>query len=112
METLKLLNRLATAFNDYFAKLLKTQEDLMIEMREFFQRTDNPHQVNKVQVGLGDLPNATTSSRTENTVEKLLTAKGMYDHCQSSDHDSRYYTKQQVNQSLQNLEQMVQNGDQ
>lgn len=51
---------------------------------------NNPHQVTKAQVGLSNIPNAITNSRTTNSATTLLTAKGMYDHVNSGDHDSRY----------------------
>ncbi|MCY1346698.1 hypothetical protein D9M69_327910 [compost metagenome] len=50
----------------------------------------NPHNVTKAQVGLGNLPNAVTRSRTANTSAELLLAGAMYDHILSGDHDSRY----------------------
>lgn len=53
----------------------------------------NPHQVTKAQVGLSSIPNSITSSRGTNSDDSLLTAKGMYDHTQSADHDARYAPK-------------------
>lgn len=53
----------------------------------------NPHQVTKAQVGLSSIPNSITSSRGTNSDGSLLTAKGMYDHTQSADHDARYAPK-------------------
>jgi hypothetical protein len=50
----------------------------------------NPHQVTKTQVGLSNIPNAITRSRTANTSAELLVAGAMYDHILSGDHDSRY----------------------
>lgn len=52
--------------------------------------TNNPHQVTKAQVGLGNLPNAITDSRAENNPDTVLSGKGMYDHTKSGDHDDRY----------------------
>lgn len=54
---------------------------------------NNPHAVTKAQVGLGSLPNAITDSRALNSNDSLLTAKGMYDHTVSADHDTRYAPK-------------------
>lgn len=51
---------------------------------------NNPHQVTKAQVGLGNIPNAITRSRSINNDTTLLTAGGMYDHVNSGDHDARY----------------------
>lgn len=60
-------------------------------------RTDNPHRVTKKQVGLGKLPNGTSIDREDNSSERVLLAKGMYDHTNNStDHDERYYTHQQI----------------
>lgn len=53
----------------------------------------NPHQVTKTQVGLSAIPNSITASRAFNSDAALLTAKGMYDHTQSGDHDWRYAPK-------------------
>jgi hypothetical protein len=53
----------------------------------------NPHQVSKSQVGLSQIPNAITASRAFNSDAALLTAKGMYDHTVSADHDARYAPK-------------------
>jgi len=50
----------------------------------------NPHGVTKAQVGLGNLPNNITRSRTLNSDAYLLTAGAMYDHVNSADHDARY----------------------
>lgn len=51
---------------------------------------NNPHEVTKEQVGLGKLPNAKTDDRFTNNNDILLTAKAMYDHNRSDDHDGRY----------------------
>lgn len=62
----------------------------------------NPHQVTKTQVGLGNIPNAITNSRGLDSAATLLTAKGMFDHVASGDHDSRYVRKATAeNTSLQ-----------
>lgn len=50
----------------------------------------NPHNVSKTQVGLSNIPNDLTDSRTAFSNSTLLTAKGMADHVQSGDHDARY----------------------
>lgn len=55
--------------------------------------TNNPHNVTKTQVGLGNLPNAITRLRNQNSDAVLLTAGGMYDHVNSGDHDARYPLK-------------------
>lgn len=51
----------------------------------------------KGDVGLSNIPNSTTSSRTSSSTTSLLQAKAMNDHRGSGDHDGRYYTKGQVN---------------
>lgn len=51
---------------------------------------DDPHDVTKDQVGLGNIPNAITDQRQLSSMEHLLTAKAMADHNASGDHDSRY----------------------
>lgn len=62
----------------------------------------NPHQVTKTQVGLSNIPNSITNSRTLDSAASLLTAKGMFDHVASGDHDSRYVRKATAeNTSLQ-----------
>lgn len=43
---------------------------------------------------------STTASRTNSSSEVVLQAKAMNDHRTSSDHDSRYYTKTEVDSSL------------
>lgn len=56
-------------------------------------RSDNPHSVTKAQVGLGSIPNSITNSRGTDSNASLLTAKGMFDHVNSGDHDGRYAPK-------------------
>lgn len=56
-------------------------------------RSDNPHSVTKAQVGLGSIPNSITNSRGTDSDASLLTAKGMFDHVNSGDHDGRYAPK-------------------
>ena len=56
----------------------------------------------KVDVGLGNVPNATTSSRDDSSTATLLLARGMYDHKRSADHDGRYYTQTQCNDNFLN----------
>lgn len=107
MELFTLLGRLANSFNDYFNNLMASQKVLRDEVQAFFERRDNPNQVTKAQVGLDQIPNGVTSSRTEGSVELLLTAKGMYDHARSGDHDDRYHPKQTVNQLIQGVEQQI-----
>lgn len=53
----------------------------------------NPHGTTKAQVGLSAIPNAITAARTTNSDGSLLTAKGMFDHVASADHDARYAAK-------------------
>lgn len=43
---------------------------------------------------------SSTASRTSGATNTLLQAKAMNDHRRSSDHDSRYYTKSQVNDKI------------
>jgi hypothetical protein len=38
----------------------------------------------------------TTDSRASNSTTEVLQAKAMYDHVNSGDHDSRYYTKAEI----------------
>lgn len=47
----------------------------------------------KEDVDLGNLPNSKTSSRDSDNWNQLLTARGMYDHKRSGDHDGRYSPK-------------------
>lgn len=58
----------------------------------------NPHQVSKTQVGLSAIPNSITASRVTNSDASLLTAKGMFDHVGSADHDVRYAPKNTAGQ--------------
>lgn len=61
-----------------------------------FMRPSTPAQVkaalslHKNDVGLSNLPNSTTSSRTSSSTASLLQAKAMNDHRRSGDHDGRY----------------------
>ncbi len=59
-------------------------------IRAHVSNLSNPHAVTKAQVGLSNLPNAISRSRTLSSDAHLLTAGGMYDHAQSGDHDARY----------------------
>lgn len=59
-------------------------------LQAHIQNYSNPHQTTKAQVGLSNIPNAITRSRTLNSDAHLLTAGGMYDHVLSGDHDARY----------------------
>jgi len=65
----------------------------VVPMNAHISRSDNPHGVTKAQVGLSTIPNSITSSRGSNTDASLLTAKGMFDHVNSADHDARYAPK-------------------
>lgn len=65
----------------------------VVPLNAHINRSDNPHSVNKVQVGLGSIPNSITNSRGTNSDASLLTAKGMFDHVNSGDHDWRYAPK-------------------
>jgi hypothetical protein len=56
----------------------------------------NPHGVTAAQVGLGNIPNNITSSRATQSDSWLLTARGMYDHVNSGDHDARYNPKDNI----------------
>jgi|GEM_PF-5235938 len=61
-----------------------------------FMRPSTPAQVkaalslHKNDVGLSNIPNSTTSSRSSSSTASLLQAKAMNDHCRSGDHDGRY----------------------
>lgn len=83
--------------NNKFMTTLRTMELVtkfaVTPLNTHVARTDNPHSVTKAQVGLGNLPNAITDDRTTNSNSSLLTAKGMYDHTNSGDHDARYAPK-------------------
>lgn len=57
----------------------------------------NPHGTTKTQVGLSSIPNSITASRATNSDASLLTAKGMFDHVGSADHDVRYAPKNTPN---------------
>ena len=43
---------------------------------------------------------ASTASRDSSSTKSLLVAKAMFDHKRSSDHDSRYYTKSEVDSTV------------
>ena len=62
----------------------------VIPMNNHINDYANPHATTKAQVGLSDIPNAITDLRTLNSSATLLTAKGMFDHVGSADHDARY----------------------
>lgn len=55
---------------------------------------NNPHGITKETIGLENIPNAITDRRDQNTNDILLTAKGMYDHTKSGDHDDRYMRRE------------------
>lgn len=65
----------------------------VVPLNAHINRSDNPHSVTKAQVGLGSIPNSITNSRGADTDASLLTAKGMFDHVYSGDHDWRYAPK-------------------
>lgn len=71
-----------------------------------FMRPSTPAQVkaalslNKNDVGLSNLPNSTTASRTSTSTASLLQAKAMNDHRLSGDHDSRYVRPSDFTRSL------------
>lgn len=48
-------------------------------LKDHYANLSNPHQVNKVQVGLGLLPNAKSDSYNLNSSESLATSKAVYD---------------------------------
>jgi len=68
------------------AKIQKVANDLLLHLQD----RNDPHDVTKDQVGLGNIPNSITDQRQLNSMGSLLTAKALYDHNQSADHDSRY----------------------
>ena len=65
-------------------------QDLADALTRHIQDKNDPHDVTKDQVGLGNIPNSITDERLLNSMASLLTAKALYDHNQSGDHDSRY----------------------
>lgn len=69
---------------------------VMPALNAHIQDHNNPHGTTAAQVGLGNIPNSITESRGVNSNGSLLTAKGMYDHVQSGDHDARYTPKNRV----------------
>ena len=85
--------QLKSSIDAVFAALKEKLDTLLVSTDTHIADTSNPHAVTKAQVGLGELPNAITSLRTINSEGSLLTAKGIFDHVASDDHDARYYTK-------------------
>lgn len=74
---------------------------LALKVQPHIDNITNPHQVTKLQVGLGNIPNAISSSRTLNSEGSLATSKAIFDHVASGDHDERYVLKDsQVNTSI------------
>lgn len=69
---------------------------VMPALNAHIQNQNNPHGTTAVQVGLGNIPNSITDSRGLNSNGSLLTAKAMFDHVQSGDHDARYIPKNLV----------------
>jgi len=65
----------------------------VVPLNAHINRSDNPHGVTKAQVGLSNIPNSITASRSLNSAGSLLTAGGMFDHVNSGDHDVRYAPK-------------------
>lgn len=65
----------------------------VVPLNAHINRSDNPHGVTKAQVGLSNIPNSITASRSLNSAGSLLTAGGMFDHVNSGDHDARYAPK-------------------
>lgn len=83
--------------NDRFMTPLRTKQAIDAIagqlLNQHIQNYNNPHNVTKAQIGLGNLPNAITRARTLNSDAYLLTAGAMYDHYNSADHDTRYAPK-------------------
>ena len=92
--------QLRSSIESMFTALKNRLDGLFSRTETHIGQNDNPHSVTKSQVGLSELPNGVTSDRTVNSIGQLLTAKGMYDHTLSGDHDSRYYTQTQLDQAL------------
>lgn len=88
---------IAGVLNTKFMTPLRTKEAITAQVGSLLNAhlndLNNPHQTTKTQVGLGAIPNSITSSRATNSDGSLLTAKGMYDHVLSGDHDARYAPK-------------------
>ncbi|MBO9151932.1 hypothetical protein ACFOTA_06925 [Chitinophaga sp. GCM10012297] len=57
--------------------------DLNVLILDHVGNVSNPHSVTKAQVGLGNLPNATSNSYNENDANKLATAAALYALAQS-----------------------------
>lgn len=93
--------------NDRYMTALRVKEAITHQVGNALDthvaRVDNPHQVTKAQVGLGNLPNAKTSSRTTDSEAELLTAKGLFDHIASTDHDGQY-VKRNTDNNVGSLE--------
>lgn len=87
----------AGVLNNKFMTPLRTKEAIIAQvgntLTAHLNDMNNPHNTTKAQVGLSSIPNSITSSRATNSDGSLLTAKGMYDHTQSADHDARYAPK-------------------
>lgn len=87
----------AGVLNTKFMTPLLTKEAIKAQvgnaLTNHLNDMNNPHNTTKAQVGLSSIPNSITSSRATNSDGSLLTAKGMYDHTQSADHDARYAPK-------------------
>lgn len=65
----------------------------LVYLNAHLLNVNNPHSTTKAQVGLSAIPNAITSARNQQTDGVLLTARSMFDHVASGDHDSRYAPK-------------------
>lgn len=84
------------ASNALYMTPLRVKEAIAVQaispLNNHIGDTSNPHQVTKTQVGLGNIPNAISPSRSLNSAATLLTSAGMFDHVQaaSTDHDNRY----------------------
>lgn len=87
----------AAADNGTYMTPLRTGQAIntlaVVPLNAHINRSDNPHGVTKAQVGLSNIPNSITQSRSLNSAGSLLTAEGMYDHVNSGDHDARYAPK-------------------
>ncbi|MND22218.1 hypothetical protein D3C81_144660 [compost metagenome] len=87
----------AGVLNTKFMTPLRTKEAITAQAGAMLQAhlndLNNPHQTTKAQVGLSLIPNSITRSRVTNSDGSLLTAGGMYDHVNSTDHDGRYAPK-------------------
>lgn len=93
-EIYRYIDELEESFNNGLGNLEN-------RLRLHIEDKNNPHEVDKYDVELGNIPNSITHERLLDSDDSLLTAKAMHDHIKGNDHDDRYLIRDPTSPQIQ-----------